>query len=121
MGHEAGGVAEMIWVVTTAAEVGRAGAMKLFEGVVCVVVEDEVAVGETEEEEEEEDGEGEVAVAVVDVVTVVWEVDVVAGERGRGSTGVEVGVVVADGGMEGDEDVGDAVTSGLTMTVVVEL
>lgn len=110
----------MKWVVTTAAEVGRAGAMKPFETVVSVIV-GEVVEEEEEDDEDDEEGGGEVSVAVVDVMTVVWEVDVVAGGRGMGSRGEDVGVVAADMGGAGDEEVGEAVTWGLTMTVVVEL
>lgn len=78
-----------------AAEVGRAGATRALD--VVVIVGDE---------EEEEEG-GDVALEVVDVVTVAWEVEVVAGGGGRGSRDV----VVPEGKEEVVEVVGgDAVT-----------
>ncbi|KAL8905591.1 MAG: hypothetical protein Q9207_002541 [Kuettlingeria erythrocarpa] len=87
----ASGEAEKKWVVTMAAEVGRAGGTRALDVVVVIG-------GDDEEEEEELD----VAVEVVDVVTVSWDV-----------------VVVSEGKVE--ELGGDAVTWGFTITVVVEL
>lgn len=106
MGREA----ERKWVVITAAEVGRAAGMRL--------VSVDCDAGEEEEEEEEDVdgsvggvvGDGEVVVAVVDVVMVVWEVEIAGGR-----------VDVVTGREEGEEVEGKAVIWGLTTTVVVEL
>lgn len=100
-------------MVTIAAEVGRAGATKALDavedgwagGVVVVVV----VMGEEEE----------VAVEIKVVEVVVWEVEVVPGGRGRGSSGVVV--VAEEGEAEVEEAGGEAVIWGLTITVVVEL
>ncbi len=96
-----GGAAERKRVVTTAALVGRAGAMKaLVVGVVVVV---------------RGVGEGDVVeVEVLEVVMVVWEVEATAeldgGGKGRGArAGAEVGFVDVVGSEE-DKLEGEAVT-----------
>ncbi len=93
-----GAAAERDEVVTTAADVGRAGGMKALPLLVVVGLEG----GGGEEDE----------VEVVDVVIVVWDVEM---------SGVVLAVVVW-GKEEVDElEGGEAVTEGFTMTVVVEL
>lgn len=93
-----GAAAERDEVVTTAADVGRAGGMKALPLLVAVGLEG----GGGEEDE----------VEVVDVVIVVWDVEM---------SGVVLAVVVW-GKEEVDElEGGEAVTEGFTMTVVVEL
>lgn len=93
-----GAAAERDEVVTTAADVGRAGGMKALPLLVVVGLEG----GGGEEDE----------VEVVDVVIVVWDVEM---------SGVVLAVVVW-GKEEVDElEGGEAVTEGFTLTVVVEL
>lgn len=93
-----GAAAERDEVVTTAADVGRAGGMKALPLVVVVGLEG----GGGEEDE----------VEVVDVLIVVWDVE---------TSGVVLAAVIW-GKEEVDElEGGEAVTEGFTITVVVEL
>lgn len=94
-----GAAAERDEVVTTAADVGRAGGMKALP-LVVVVVGLEGGGGEEDE------------VEVVDVVIVVWDVEI---------SGVMLAAVI--GGKEEVDELegGGAVTEGFTMTVVVDV